>query len=148
MSRYLADTNILLRLVDSEASEHELVKNAVGKLLKRGDDAVLVPQTMYEFWATGTRPVNVNGFGWTASYARREVEGLLENFKLLPDSPDLFNTWLELVTTHDVKGKQVHDARLVATMQTHNLANLLTLNVKDFERYPVMPVHPDVVSEG
>lgn len=54
---------------------------------------------------------------------------------------------VELVTVQGVKGKQVHDARLVAAMQTHSLGHLLTLNVKDFERYPVTPVHPDDVRE-
>ena len=147
MPRYLADTNILLRFVDTEAKEHELVKNAVTSSLGRGDSVVLVPQTLYEFWATSTRPLSVNGFGWDTARARQEVEGLLENFELLSDSPDLFGTRLELVTQHGVKGKQVHDARLVAAMQTHSVENLLTLNIK-FERYSeIEAVHPSSVEE-
>jgi hypothetical protein len=34
-----------------------------------------------------------------------------------------------------VSGIQVHDARMVAAMRVHGIANLLTLNAKDFRRY-------------
>jgi len=146
MARYLADTNILLRFVDRAADEHALVKVAVATLLGRGDEVVLVPQTLYEFWATGTRPVRANGFGWDTPRARREVEGLLESFELLSDPPKLFDAWLELVTRHNVRGKQVHDARLVAAMYLHGLSHLLTLNGGDFKRYPeIEAVHPGEV---
>ncbi len=148
MAVYLMDTNVLLRFVNTEAGEHERVDRALDTFLERQDDVVLVPQVLYEFWAVATRPVQNNGLGWSVARTREEFGSLRQRFKLLPDSPALFDTWLELVTTHDVKGKQVHDARLVAAMQTHDLTNLLTLNVKDFERYPVTPVHPNNVSKG
>ena len=71
-------------------------------------------------------PLSVNGFGWGSERARDEVERLLVNFVLLPETPQVFGTWLELVTTHGVVGKQVHDARLAAATLAHNLDFLLT----------------------
>ena len=76
-----------------------------------------------------------------------EVDVLTARFTLLPDTQEVIENWLELVTQHDVKGKQVHDARLVAAMQTYNVDSLLTLNIK-FERYSeIEAVHPSSVEE-
>ncbi len=146
MPSYLLDTNILLRSADDHSVYFELALGAVRTLLAQGEALFIVPQNIYEFWAVATRPTSANGLGWNSERCRREVTAVTQSFTLLHDAPSVFTNWLELVTTHDVKGKQVHDARLVAAMQTHDLTNLLTLNVKDFERYPVTPVHPDAVS--
>src|SRR5437773_9652179 len=46
----------------------------------------------------------------------------------------------------DVKGKQVHDANIVATMLGHGLDHILTHNTADFERFrgliDVVPLAP------
>ena len=148
MPRYFIDTNILLRYADTGADQHQLIMQALETLTLRQDEVVIVPQTLYEFWSVATRPAANNGLGWEPTRVRTVVNQFVKRFLLLHDTPSVFTNWLELVTTHEVKGKQVHDARLVAAMQTHDLTNLLTLNVKDFERYPVTPVHPDAVSKG
>ena len=49
----------------------------------------------------------------------------------------------ELVQRFSVKGRQVHDANIAATMLTHGLQDLLTHNVVDFARFsPLITVHP------
>ena len=144
--RYLPDTNIVLRLANEDTKEHTLVKQALRQVAEQGDEIVLVPQVLYEFWGVGTRPQAVNGFGWGAERARLEVEELLLQFPLLPDTPLVFSTWLELVTTHQVSGKQVHDARLAAAALAHGLESLFTLNGDDFKRFEVRTVHPRDVS--
>jgi hypothetical protein len=55
--------------------------------------------------------------------------------------------WRRLVVACSVAGVQVHDARLVAAMLAHGVPQLLTLNGRDFARYPGIAVlHPrDVV---
>ena len=148
MSRYLADTNILLRYADTGANQHSLIMQALETLTLRQDEVVMVPQNIYEFWSVGTRPEDKNGLGWTTAKTRAVADQLVKRFPLLPDTPSVFTDWLELVTRFDVKGKQVHDAHLVAAMQTHNVGNLLTLNVKDFERYLIKPVHPEKTGEA
>lgn len=140
--RYLLDTNIVLRLADKDASEHDLIRRGVRRTTVQGDEPVLVPQVLYEFWSTATRPRSVNGFGWDSERTRGEVEQLLASFVLLPDTPEVFRRWLELVTTHQVSGKQVHDARLAAALGAHGVEHLLTLNGDDFRRFDVGVVHP------
>jgi hypothetical protein len=54
------------------------------------------------------------------------------DFEFLPDSRDVHDRWRRLLVAHDVKGVQVHDARLAASMYVHGVAQLLTVNVRDF----------------
>ncbi len=116
MSRYLADTNVLLRYADTGANQHSLIMQALETLMLRQDEMVMVPQNIYEFWSVGTRPKDKNGLGWTTAKTRAVTDQLVKRFPLLPDMPSVFTNWLELVTRFDVRGKQVHDARLVAAM--------------------------------
>lgn len=37
-----------------------------------------------------------------------------------------------MVKKHDLKGKRIHDANLVAVMRTYGLSHLKTWNPKDF----------------
>jgi predicted nucleic acid-binding protein len=145
MATYLFDTNILLRLLDVTAAQHPLVSQAVLILESQEHVLKVCSQNIVEFWAVATRPIAANGFGWNLEQTRSEVDRILSIYELLPDSPAIFATWLELVTTYKVSGKQVHDARLAATTKVHDIENLLTLNVDDFKRFNVKAVHPSEI---
>jgi predicted nucleic acid-binding protein len=68
-------------------------------------------------------------------------------FTLLPENELIHPEWRRLVLGHAVSGAQVHDARLVAAMHVHGVTHLLTLNVRDFARYPgITVVHPQTLS--
>lgn len=89
-----------------------------------------------------TRPLSANGLGLSPSQAHVEVQRALSFFKLLPDPSDLFPTWLDLVTIHQVSGKPSHDARLAAAVKVHQLDALLTLNAGDFKRFGLNVLTP------
>ena len=79
--------------------------------------------------------------------AETEINEWRQQFRLLDDRSQIFIEWLQLVKQHDIKGKQVHDARLVAVMQTYELTHLLTFNGTDFQRYPMITsVHPEQIA--
>ncbi|MCI0538532.1 MAG: type II toxin-antitoxin system VapC family toxin [Verrucomicrobiales bacterium] len=140
MATYLADTNLLLRLADPASSQHSIATDALARLFGRGDEVFLTPQNLIEFWAVATRPVEANGFGWNSERTAQEVAELQDRFPLLPDSPDIFTRWLELVKKLPVHGKRVHDARLVAVLQAHAVHHLITLNTSDFTAFPSLAV--------
>jgi predicted nucleic acid-binding protein len=147
MVRILVDTNILLRLSDDGSPDQAVAEQALSILRLRGDIPCLTPQNIIEFWAVATRPVKANGFGWTTQRTATEVEQLQNKFPILSDSPLIFSNWLTLATTHDVKGKQVHDTRLVAVMMAHGITHLLTFNTDDFRRFPNITLrHPNEVA--
>ena len=54
---------------------------------------------------------------------------------MLPDIPAIYPLWRNLVDTHSVLGRQVHEARIVAVMLAHEVTHILTLNPADFRRY-------------
>ena len=132
--KYLADTNILLRLVQTPNSHHAEAKNAVGKLLKNGAALFITLQNVSEFWNVCTRPKDKNGLGFTVSQTDSELSIIEQVFDLLPDTIEVYKNWRERVVKHSVSGIQVHDAK-IAAMNAHNIENLLTFNAKDFKRY-------------
>jgi len=64
-------------------------------------------------------------------------------FHVLEDSRLVSEKLGELVQRFSVKGRQVHDANIAATMLKHGLQNLFTHNRSDFVRFsPLITVHP------
>ncbi|TAF08297.1 MAG: PIN domain-containing protein [Nostocales cyanobacterium] len=132
---YLVDTNILLRLVQKNNPMNPDAQRAIITLKKQCESLYIIPQNLIEFWAVATRPINSNGLGLTIIQALEETEKLKKIFTLQPDKPEIFIEWESLVMKHQVMGKQVHDARLVAAMVTHKITHLLTFNIDDFKRF-------------
>jgi len=58
-----------------------------------------------------------------------------EAFSLYEDPPGIVDEWQRLCVAYQISGKRAHDARLVAYMRRHNLAELLTLNRDDFRAF-------------
>jgi predicted nucleic acid-binding protein len=79
--------------------------------------------------------IDRNGFGLSITEAEEEVRLIESEFGFLPDNQQIHAVWRGLVTDHGVRGRQVHDARLIAVMRVHGLSHLLTLNRADFIRY-------------
>jgi len=42
---------------------------------------------------------------------------------------------VELIKAHDIKGKKIHDANIVAVMMANSIQTLFTLNVDDFKKF-------------
>ncbi len=132
MARILLDTNVLVCLSNPGAPQREACRNYLTSLMAEGHKPVFCTQVVYEFWTVATRPTPVNGLGWAAMKARFEIELFSSQFALLHDTPEVFALWLNLVTAHNLKGKRIHDAHILATMQAHGVAQILTFNTSDF----------------
>jgi len=134
---YLVDTNILLRFLLPKDPAYSAIRNAVRILKIRREQLVTTPQNLAEFWNVCTRPSSARGgLELTVEATARRMRLLERHFPVLPDSPEMYRHWKSLVTTHNVVGVQVHDARLVASMIVHAVTHILTSNVSDFSRYP------------
>jgi predicted nucleic acid-binding protein len=140
---YLVDSNILLRISRRNDLDYTFVFSAVAALRLSGASLYFTHQNIAEFWNVATRSVAANGLGLSHQETEWEIRAIEEEMILLPDGPEVYAQWRNLVSTRGVSGKQVHDARLAATMIVHRVSNLLTLNVADFKRYPeITAVHP------
>lgn len=140
MPAHLLDTNILLRSSDPDSSSYQSTRDCVAALASRKDELFITPQTLIEFWAVATRPIEVNGLGWDSRKAAEELRTILMLFPMLPDSPEIFGTWQRLVAERNVSGKRTHDARLVAVMLVYRVLSIVTLNPGDFHGFPDIKV--------
>lgn len=90
-----------------------------------------------------TRPGDKNGFGLTGAETDVRAKLIESRFLFLADTDRVHAEWRRLVVACSVAGVQVHDARLVGAMLAHGIPQLLTLNDRDFARYPgISVVHP------
>lgn len=133
-SRLLADTNVPLRFAYSDEKLHSAVVASLGSSMARGYEVVFAPQSLREFWNVSTRSVEANGFGRTIHKADNATRLIEANFALLYDTDAMHATWRRLVVDHEVKGVQVHDARLAASALVGGCRAILTLNDPDFKR--------------
>jgi predicted nucleic acid-binding protein len=144
--RWLVDTNILIRSVQTAHPVHGEVARVVNILVAREDELFVIAQNLIEFWSVATRPIPNNGLGLTIGQVRQELTKLKALFAILPDTSDIFSEWEQLVVQHHVLGRQVYDTRLVAAMVVHNLSHLLTFNTADFKRFTaVTAVSPETL---
>lgn len=144
---YLADTNILLRMVSPSDPNHPLVRNALYSLLRRGELVGYTSQNLVEFWNVCTRPTTARGgFGLSVEETDQKARVIETYLTFLPDSEAVHRQWRRLVVFHGVSGVQVHDTRIVAAMQIHKITHLITFNGDDFKRFSeITVVHPSEI---
>jgi predicted nucleic acid-binding protein len=100
-------------------------------------------QNAAEFWNVSTRPFERNGLGLAPAETSFNLKHIIETMNYLPDDLAVFTEWRRLVSVHQIRGVQVHDARLAASMIVHDVPEILTLNVADFARFSeIQAVHP------
>jgi predicted nucleic acid-binding protein len=138
----LVDTNVLLRRIQSGHAQHGVAIESVALLVETREPVYFTLQNISEFWNVATRPVSGNGLDLSTDRVRAEVEKIEQYLDLLPDSPAAYEEWRRLVLAHGVRGKKVHDAKLVATMNVHRVRRILTFDVGDFARYDIEAIHP------
>lgn len=133
---YLLDTGILLRLVDKQDRQHDLVRRTLGLLGNASEELWIAGQNVAEFLNVATHPVANNGLAMASAQAvelfQREIESIAS---VLLEGNETHGEYLRLVAQCSVAGKQVHDARLIAVMLTWQVENLLTLNDRHFRRF-------------
>ncbi len=137
---YLADSNILLRLVNRDHPQYALVRGALRALRRKDMTPGYTLQNMTEFWNASTRPKDRNGFGLTVEETERNAEVIERSFTLLADTQAIYREWRRIVVQYRVSGVQVHDARLAAAMYAHGITKILTFNGPDFSRFEGLDV--------
>ena len=115
-------------------------------LIGTGEELIVCPQVLIEFWAVATRPRPVNGFGWSPDETGAHVAGIRRQFDFVDDGPGVFSVWLDLVTACGASGKRVHDLRLLAFAIARSLDRILTFNPADFpDQSRIIVVHPAAI---
>lgn len=75
-----------------------------------------------------------------------DISRFESQFQLAEETKAVFSNLRVLLQSISVGGRQIHDANIVATMQTYGITHLLTHNTADFARFAglvqVIPLLP------
>jgi predicted nucleic acid-binding protein len=132
---YALDSNILLRSIEENHPQQNEALDVINKLIGRGEEIFLLPQSLYEFWVVATRPKKDNGLELSAVEADAVIAKFVSVFPIKYDNPAVFQQWRQLVTQHSVLGKNSHDARLAAAASAQGITRFVTFNKDHFKRF-------------
>ena len=135
MSRFVLDTNVLLRLAEPGHEQRPQAREAIDALVDAGHTPHLVPQVLHEFWVVATRTKEANGLNIETAEAVSLVDEFADQMPILFDDAAVFAKWRELSKTYAVRGVPNHDLRIVAAMAAHGVETLLTFNRKHFAKF-------------
>jgi predicted nucleic acid-binding protein len=128
------DTNILLRAFNANLSLHIEASALVFGMFDSGVELWINRQVIREFLVQSTHPQTFS--------PQRPISQVLEQLQLIRNSirvadetEEVTTRLLELLRDYPTRGKQVHDANIVATMLVNGVDTLLTMNVADFRRF-------------
>ena len=133
--RCALDTNLLARSIEADHPQHEEAIAAITKLLKNAHEVYILPQNLIEFWVLSTRPKKDNGLGLSPFEAKGHLAKFESLLLLYADNAAVYTNWRQLVTEHEVRGKNAHDARIAAALMAHGITYLVTFNKGDFKRF-------------
>jgi predicted nucleic acid-binding protein len=126
----LVDTNILLRTQFDKNTHVTGASRAFVDLRRRGERLATTVQNLAEFWNVSTRPESANGHGLTGAETLTRLQYFERAFTILPESSQSYTIWKQLIVTHDIRGKIVHDTRLVSVMMSFGIGKILTFNMR------------------
>jgi len=128
------DTNVLIYASLARSPLNLEAKGWLQRLSEQGAALWISRQVIREFLAAMTRSREL--------VEESPLEALLElaryleaHFLVADDNPRVTAWLLQLMERIPIRGKQVHDANVVATMLAYDVPNLLTHNTADFARY-------------
>jgi len=135
---YTLDSNILLRSIEEDHPQHDETLEVINKLIGRGAEIFLLPQSLYEFWVVATRPKKDNGLELSAAEAEAILAKFESVFPIKYDTQAIYKEWRRTVTQNAVLGKNSHDARLAAAVVAHGITCLVTFNKDHFKRFTTL----------
>jgi len=128
------DTNVLVAATVDAHPNHASAVAALARLTAQQAPLCIGGQVCREFLVVLTRqPVEARTF--SADEALTALESWRSACTLLDEDAAVLAELLTLVRQFNVRGKQVHDANIVATMRANGVDRLATLNPVDFLRF-------------
>lgn len=131
----LVDTNVLLSATASQRPLHHTALTLLNTWPNQGIVLAASTQVFREYLVVATRPVESNGLGLGLDDALANVAAFRSRMRLLVDSEAVWERLQGLIASYGCKGKQIHDANLVASALAWGVVKLVTANIGDFNRF-------------
>lgn len=144
------DTNVLLTATDESRQLHSEALKLLAGTVSRDKRLATSGQVVREYLVVATRPIENNGLGLSAADAEVNVNEFLRGLELFDETEAVSMRLRQLATTHNLRGKRLHDANIVATMAVHGIHTLLTQNGSDFAPFNEIAIVaiPDIAVDG
>jgi predicted nucleic acid-binding protein len=133
--RVMLDTNVLLAATDEGRAEHREALKVLNGWAAGHTDLCTSGQVLREYLSVATRSPERSGLGLSLPDALGNVRAIRGRTTLLADDSKVADRLLGLLADVECRGKQVHDANLVATMLVHGIGAFVTMNLEDFARF-------------
>ncbi len=134
-NRVFIDTNVLLAATDTDRDHHVDATAFLQAAMKGTWRTFTSAQIFREYLVVATRPPKNNGLGLSPGDARENIRVFERLIEILAEGSESHARLLALVAQHELRGKRIHDANLVAAMETHGLRQLKTYNPQDFSPF-------------
>lgn len=130
------DTNILVYAFRPDSPDHGLARTALTELAASGRSWAIPWPCVHEFISVVTNP-RIFPVADPVAEAVEAIEQLLSasQLRLLHEGADHLDHLDDLMTTANVRGPAVHDARIAAICLSHGVDELWTAD-RDFSRFP------------
>ena len=133
--RVFVDTNVLLAATTPSRGLHRRALTVLNDWPNLGWRLCASGQILREYLVVATRPADVNGLGLAVPNALENVSAFRTRMRWLNERQPVARRLLSLVAETDCRGKQIHDANIVATALEHGVDRLVTANANDFRRF-------------
>ncbi|MCC6455376.1 MAG: type II toxin-antitoxin system VapC family toxin [Caldilineaceae bacterium] len=133
-ARAFVDTNVLLRALTLQMTLHQETETLIQRMWERGVELWVSRQVLREYLVQATHP-NTYSSTLPISQVMVQMEMVQTLFHVADETQAVTKQLLFLLQKYPTRGKQVHDANIVATMLAYDIDTLLTINVNDFKRF-------------
>lgn len=131
--RALVDSNVLVYCQFTDSPHYVASRELIARAQDGEVPLCATPQVFTEFYSVVTD-------GRRVARARSSEEALdviamyltMPGITMLPVPADVTSRWIELARRHPVKGGEVFDLHLVATMLGNGVRRIFTFNTSDF----------------
>ncbi len=128
------DTNVLLRAMIPSLNRHIDAEALLQRMWEDEVELWISRQVIREYLVQATHPTNVTP-PLSIDQVMSQMDIITTLFRIADETPAVTAQLFHLLKTYPTRGKQVHDANLVATMIVYGIPSLLTLNIADFTRF-------------
>lgn len=127
------DTNILVYLSSQESPFHLRVLEKVKELIDKYE--IWISRQVLREYAVVMTNSSLLQKPLSSVEVEKDMEKWANIFRVADEIEETTINLRELIVLYDIKGKNIHDANIIATMKTYNIEILFTLDSKDFKRF-------------
>lgn len=133
-AKAVVDTNILLRAIQPRMALHAEAEALIQRLWTADVELWISRQVIREYLVQATHP-NTFKPPLTVQQVLAQMEVIESLFRTADETRAVTDQLLALLKTYPTRGKQIHDANIVATMLVYGIDTLLTINTDDMKRF-------------